>query len=253
MSKITRPQIYIIGAVLAVIAGCGIAFGLIKPALEEFDAQKAKYDSRNAVAITRPQAERKVKDAKEQVQKAESNWAQYLDRYMPPIDVSNTYNAWQSLVNEQVNVLGPKLDRFIKQDKDVRILQANFALPAAPDDPNAAVSEVFVFSPGSVQVAGSFSKILKHVERWNDFDRLALVTGFQLSGNSPNLVGQYALTVYEFTRGDKTKATNIPQAGNAGGMGGGMGGMMGGMSGMGAGMAGMMGPGGAGGGSMGGK
>ena len=254
MSKITRAQIYIIGAVLVVIAGVGIFFGLIKPSMEEYDAQQKKYNDRSAVAQRRGQAERGLADAKKQVAQAEADWGVYLDRYMPPIDVSNTYKAWQSLVNEQVNVLGPMLDKFVKADKSVRLQQAGITLPAPPDDPNSALSELFVFSPGSIQVQGTFKNVLRHVERWNNFGRLALVTGLQLQGNSPNLVGQYAVTIYEFTRGDKAKAVMIPQAGGGGGMGGGMmggsGAMMGGM--MSGGMMGGM-PGGAGGGSMGGK
>ncbi len=252
MSKITKAQIYIIGAVLAVIAGVGIFFGLVKPAMDEYDAQKKKFDDRSLVAARRGQAENGLKDAKKQVAQAEADWEVYLNRYMPPINVSNTYTAWQSLVNEQVNVLGPMLDKFVRADKSVRLQQVGFSLPAPPDDPNSALSELFVFSPGSIQVAGTFKNVLKHAERWNNFGRLALVTGLQLQGNSPNLVGQYGVTIYEFTRGDKAKAVVIPQAG--GGAGGGMGGMMGGSGAM---MSGMMSgggmPGGAGGGSMGGK
>jgi hypothetical protein len=83
------------------------------------------------------------------------------------------------------------------------------------------------------------------VERWNRFDRLVLVTGLTLSGNSPNLVGQYNLQVFEYTHGDRTKAIAIPQAsGGAGGAGGFGGGMMGGGGSMmgGAGMRGGGGP-----------
>jgi hypothetical protein len=79
-------------------------------------------------------------------------------------------------------------------------------------------------------VQGTFKNILSHVERWNRFDRLVLVSGLTLSGNSPNLVGQYNLQVFEYTHGDRTKAVAIPQAsgGGAGGAGGFGGGMMGG-------------------------
>jgi hypothetical protein len=162
---------------------------------------------------------------------------------MPDIDVSNTYSAWQDLINEQVRVLGPKMQKFLDSDKSVTKLQGSFALPAAPSDPNASLNELYVFSPGGVQVQGTFKNVLAHVERWNRFDRLVLVTGLTLSGNSPNLVGQYNLQVFEYTHGDRTKAVAIPQAsgGGAGGFGGGMMGGSGSMMG-GAGMRGGGGP-----------
>lgn len=219
--KITRLQIGIIGVVLALVFGLGIFFLLIKPEQDRTQENQGTYEKRQQVANQKGAAEKELKDAKQKVKLAEADWDVYVQRFMPNINVSNTYDAWQQLVNEQVRVLGPELDRFVQADKSVRTLQANFALPAPPDDPNQAVSEFFVFSPGSVQVAGTFSNVLRSAERWNQFKRLALVTGLQLTGNSPNLVGQYTVTVFEFTRGDKSKSVAIPQAAGGGAAGGG--------------------------------
>lgn len=238
--KITRLQIGIIGAVLALVFGLGIYFLLIQPVLVKTAEDQANYEKRQAVANQRGSARQDLEEAKKKVKLAEADWDVYVQRFMPNINVSSTYDAWQQLVNEQVRVLGPELDRFVQSDKTVRVMQANFALPAPPDDPNQAVSEFFVFNPGSVQVAGTFRNVLRNAERWNQFKRLALVTGLQLTGNSPNLVGQYTVTVFEFTRGDKAKAVTIPQAaGGAGGGGGRFGGMMPGMGGGGMMMPGM--------------
>jgi len=229
MSKLTRPQIFIIGGVTALVFGLGGYFGLIDPALKQLDTERTRRDTRRTKAEERSTAERKKKDANKQVAQAKADWNVYERRYMPDIDVSNTYSAWQDLINEQVRVLGPKMQKFLDSDKSVTKLQGSFALPAAPSDPNASLNELYVFTPGGVQVQGTFKNILSHVERWNRFDRLVLVTGLTLSGNSPNLVGQYNLQVFEYTHGDRTKAIAIPQAsGGAGGAGGFGGGMMGG-------------------------
>lgn len=243
MSKLTRPQIFIIGGVTALVFGLGGYFGLIDPAQKQLETERTRRDTRRTKADERSTVERKKKDAEKQVAQAKADWNVYERRYMPDIDVSNTYSAWQDLINEQVRVLGPKMQKFLDSDKSVTKLQGSFALPAAPSDPNASLNELYVFSPGGVQVQGTFKNVLAHVERWNRFDRLVLVTGLTLSGNSPNLVGQYNLQVFEYTHGDRTKAVAIPQAsgGGAGGFGGGMMGGSGSMMG-GAGMRGGGGP-----------
>ena len=109
--------------------------------------------------------------------------------------------------------------RDFKLDRKNKLLE--LATQCLARNPNASLNELYVFSPGGVQVQGTFKNVLAHVERWNRFDRLVLVTGLTLSGNSPNLVGQYNLQVFEYTHGDRTKAVAIPQAsgGGAGGFG----------------------------------
>jgi hypothetical protein len=108
-------------------------------------------------------------------------------------------------------VLGPKAVRFLNADPTVRVVSQNFQVPAPPSDPNAVARKVFTFPMGQVVVSGRFNDILNHAERWNRFDRLALVTGLALTGNSPRLNGSYAVTVYEFTQADKVGPA-IPQA-----------------------------------------
>lgn len=230
MAKLTRPQIFIIGGVSAVVIAIGGYFGLIDPAIKIRDAEEQRLATRRSVADGLSSAKKKEADAKKKVAQAKADWNVYERQYMPPVDVSNTYSAWQDLINEQVRVLGPKLDKFLNGDKNVTVVQGSFALPAPPSDPNMSINELYVFTPGGVTVQGTFKNVLANAERWNRFDRLVLVTGLQLTGNSPALVASYNLQVFEYTRGDRTKAIAIPQAaGGNGGMGGGMGGgMMGG-------------------------
>jgi hypothetical protein len=227
MSKLTRGQIWIIFGVIALIAILSMVFLWNKPLNEKITVEQERFNREDPVAQQLDPAKKDLVKAKAEVVTAKNDWGIYENRLMPKIDVTNLYTGWQQLTNEQLKYLGPNLEKFVRADKSVQILQANFALPAPPDDPNQVNSPIFVFSPGSVQVSGTFENILKHVERWNKFPRLVMVTGFQLAGNSPQLVGQYSLQVFEFTRGEKPGDT-FPAAAGAGGGGGGMGGMMGG-------------------------
>ena len=243
LAKITRQQVVIIGVVLMVIVAVGIGFGLIKPYQEKLNEQTQKRDTRQAVADQRPDAEKAKKQAQADVEKAQASWRRYESTLMPRIDITDLWSATQSLWHEQLEVLGPMTEKFLRADKSVQILQANVALPAPSEDPNQVNQPLFVFPLGQVTVQGTFENILRHVERWNRFNRLVLVDGLQLQGNSPQLVGSYTVTCYIFTQGE-TAGPAIPQAAGGGGrggmggmgmmMGGGMGGMMGGRRGGGA-------------------
>jgi hypothetical protein len=77
---------------------------------------------------------------------------------------------------------------------------------------------------GSLSVAGDFRQILYHVQRWNSFDRLVLIDGLALHGNSPFMTGTYNATAFIFPQGDDKIAQPLPKgegsAGAAGGAGG---------------------------------
>jgi hypothetical protein len=250
MNKLTIPQIWIISGVISLIAVLTLWFTINDPKNKEIAAQQTRYNDRQAVADRKITADKKWKEALAKVAAAKADWGRYERRFMPPINISNLYTAWQQVQKEQLYVLGPKLDKFIRADKAVQIVQANYSLYPPPDDPNQTNSPLFADNKGAVTVSGNFDAILRHVERWNNFDRLVLVTGFNLQGNSPRLMGSYNFQVFEFTQGDKSGPTFPAAAG--GGAGGGMmgGGMMGGMGGGGM-MSGSMPPGGMGGGAAG--
>jgi hypothetical protein len=240
MSKVTRPQIWIIFGVLSLIAVLTLWFTLNSPRNEEIAKEQARFEARDQVAQTKPQADKKFKAALVSVAAAKADWGRYDRRFMPRINISNLYTAWQQIQKEQLYDLGPKLEKFVKADKGVQIVQSSFSLYPPPNDPNQCSMPILADNKGAVTVSGNFDAVLRHVERWNNFDRLVLVTGFNLQGNSPRLMGSYNIQIFEFTQGDKP-GPNFPAASGgagAGGMGGGMmGGMGGGMSGsMGGGM-----------------
>jgi Predicted membrane protein len=231
LAKINRMQVMIIGIVLSIIAAAGIYIGLIKPLMERKAEADAKYEAQKQIADQMPSAQADRKKAEQEVRDAKRDWAVYERRLMPTINLSNLFTAQRQLWNEQINVLGPKVVRYLNADRRVRVVSQNISLPAPPSDPNAVAQKIFTFPLGQVSVAGTFNDILKHAERWNDFDRLVLVDGLTLSGNSPGLVGTYSLTAYIITQSDEI-GPSIPQAQPAtGGFGGGFGGPPGGFPG----------------------
>ena len=211
LAKITQMQVYIIAAVLTVLVAAGIWFGLIKPKQEALDAAQQRYEAANAVAITRSKEEADQKKANQEVAVAKAKWNAYDTKLMPDINVSNFLKGSQQLWKEQILVLGPLADKFLKQDTKVQILQSNITLPAPSTDPNQVNKKSFEFPLGTVSVQGTFQNVLNNVQRWNNFNRLVVVDGLTLSGNSPRLVGTYTLRVVIFTHGDPSTET-VPQA-----------------------------------------
>ena len=211
MAKITQAQVYIIGAVLTVITAALIYFLLIKPSMESLAEQTAKYEQRKAVADKMDGAKKARKTAETQIAAAKADWAIYDRQLMPNIDISNLIIGQKQLWNEQIVVLVPKVEKFLQADKSVQVVSAAITAPTPSGDPNTVNKKQFTYDLGTVSVAGTFPAILKHAERWNRFDRLIMVTGLTLSGNSPRLVGTYSLRCFEFTHGEKP-GDPIPQA-----------------------------------------
>ncbi len=221
-TRLTIPQIAIIGSVLTVLAAVGIFFGLIRPLQDRMTAANALYESNEVNALRRPQVEEQRRAAQREVAAARREYARYEARYMPRIELTNLLNAVQQRWEEQTNTLGPLTLRFLRADRSVRIAQQAISVPAPPSDPNAANESLITLPLGNVSVVGSFRNVLNHAERWNRFKRLVLVDNLTLAGNSPFLTAQYSLTCYIFTRG--TAQGTVPSAGGQDGGGGGFGG-----------------------------
>lgn len=219
LAKINRLQVAIIAAVLSLISAAGIYFGLVKPQQDQLAQETARKEAAEQKKAQIPDAQRKLDEAKKKVALANQKWAVYDRRFMPRINTENLFQGTQQLWREQIKVLGPKVTKFLNSDKTVRVVQSNVQIPAPSGDPNAVARKAFVYPLGTQTVTGTFNQVLNHAERWNRFDRLALVDGLSLSGNSPRLQGTYTLTIYEFTQGEKN-GDPIPQAGQAGGGGG---------------------------------
>jgi hypothetical protein len=234
MGKITQWQVWIIGVVLAIISAVIIYFMLMKPVIENTQAQTAKAETDEAEAAKRPQYEKKLRDANATKAKAERDWRVYDQRYMPDVDVRDRIRAMKQLWQEQIKVLGPKVEKFLYADKKVRVAQASLQLAPPPTDPNTvATQKAITYDFGNITVVGTFKDIMAHVSRWNKFERLALADGLTLSGNSPNLTGTYNLRVFVFLHGTDNVGPEVPAAaaGQAGGFGGGGFGGPGGFSG----------------------
>ncbi len=225
LAKIKWFQVAIILVVLTTLAVAGIFIFLIKPMNERFTAAGEKLAAQEAALAKsvseKPTAERERVKARQEVAVAKREWARYDRALMPNIDLTNRFTATRQLWDEQLRVLGPKVLKFVYGDRTVRVVSESIAIPAPPNDPNAVVRKVFEYPLGNITVAGNFDQVLKHTERWNKFDRLALVDGLTLSGNSPTLTGTYSVTLYEITHFDKV-GPPIPQPlSGAGGGGGG--------------------------------
>jgi len=224
LQRIKWFQVVIIGVVLTILVGAGIFIGLIKPMKDRLDAANSKYDSqtqtRDKAKSDLPVAKKDLEKAKVEVAEAQSRWAVYDRRLMPVIDLTNRFTGTKQLWNEQLRVLGPKILKFLYDDRSVKVVSEKIAIAAPSGDPNAVVRKLFIYPMGAITVQGTFDQVLKHTERWNNFDRLAMVSGLTLSGNSPTLTGTYNLTVFEITHFDKV-GPEIPRAGNVTGGGGG--------------------------------
>ncbi len=70
---------------------------------------------------------------------------------------------------------------------------------------------------GALSVGGDFRSILYHVQRWNTFNRLVLIDGLALHGNSPFMSASYNATVYIFPQGDDKPAPPLPKGPGSGG------------------------------------
>lgn len=224
MGKITNWQVWIIGVVLSIIAGVLLYFFLSKPVIESTQAINTQAEADETAAAKKPEYERELADAKKTVARANASWARYDRQYMPDINVKDRIKAMNQLWQEQIKVLGPKVQKHLYADKKVRVVQANLQLAPPPTDPNAvAMQKAITYDFGNITVVGTFKDIMAHVSRWNKFERLALADGLTLSGNSPNLTGTYNLRVFVFMHGTDNIGPEVPSAGGGGanGFGGG--------------------------------
>jgi hypothetical protein len=238
--KITAGVAWIISGVLSLMFAAGLFFGLIKPSMDETAKQEAFRDQREQEAAKMPAEKTREKKVAKSKLDAEADWATYDRSLMPRINMSDLWGATQQLWTEQIQRLGPSVDKFVSADKSVTIVEKNFSLPPPPEDPNQVNKpQPYIFALGSVRVRGTFPNIMRHVRRWNNFNRLVMIDGLSLTGQSPQLEASYTVTAYIFAQNTEKPGPAFPWAGGSG-----AGGMMGG--------GGMPGGGGAPGGAMGG-
>lgn len=233
LSKLTLQNVIVIGIVVAVVIASGIFFVLIRPTQAEIKNLDTQIEAASQRAAQLPAAKRQLENAKKEVEEARLKWARYERSKMPNIDMTDRLKAALAFWKEPERT-AKLLQDFVSKSQDV-IFLGGFAIGVPTTDPNQLPWPIWIVPLGTFQVQGDFESILRHVERWNNAPRLVLVDGLQLSGVSPQLIGQYTATLFILPRAkDDKPAEMFPSAGAAPGMGG--------MAGMGRFGGGMMGP-----------
>ena len=231
-ARLSPLLVAVIGGVLSLLALGLILFLLIKPVQESITTEQARLDA-NApgtdpeeraagLAANKKSGLLAVSTAQRQVQLTKMQWAQVEASTMPPLDVSDREKAFRQLTFELTHYLGPDLQHFLLSTKGVTSPTV-FALPAPPTSPNDPMirSGVLQIPLGTVTVYGDFHHILTQFYSWQYFNRLVVVDGLSLEGNSPNMVGTYTATLYIFPQHDDLLKPPLAKAGGAGATAGG--------------------------------
>ncbi len=232
LSKLTLQNVIVIGIVVAAVIASGIFFVLIRPTQAEIKNLDTQIEAASQRAAQLPAAKKQLENAKKEVEEARLKWARYERSKMPNIDMTDRLKAALAFWKEPERT-AKLLQDFVSKSQDV-IFLGGFAIGVPTTDPNQLPWPIWIVPLGTFQVQGDFESILRHVERWNNAPRLVLVDGLQLSGVSPQLIGQYTATLFILPRAkDDKPAEMLPSAGAAPGMGGmaGMGRFGGGMPG----------------------
>lgn len=204
-----------IGIVFCLLAVGLIGWFLIKPTLENLTTQNARlaanYD--DSTDLAQKNALKLVSLAKVKVAQIKTQWKVDEARYMPPYNVANRQLAVRQLTYELGQYLGPDLERQFKAGGVTNT--TNVTLPPPPISPNDITAAPLVIPLGPVTVGGDFRRILTHFYKWQSFNRLVLVEGLALDGNSPYMTGTYNATVIIFPQNDGELPAPIAKAGGA--------------------------------------
>lgn len=234
LNRISPWAVAGIGAALSLLAIAGIIFLMIKPTLDQTAAQQAIYDQNypDSTASAQNTAKKQLAAAKLQVKQIQFQYAVKAAAKMPRYDVSNRTLALKQLTNELTQTLGPLIQHQLNATPGAHS-NTQVVLPAPPVSPNDITAAPVVIPLGTITVTGDFRHILQHYYNWQHFNRLVLVDGLALTGNSPYMTGSYTATLYIFPQNDTKLGPIIPEAGTGTGTtpGGAPGGFPGGGSG----------------------
>lgn len=195
---------------------------LVKPKQEAVKAAQARVDKCTlANSASENQAIQSLNNAIRETNSIQQIMNEQMKKRMPNLNFARRDLGMLQLWHEQISTLGPLLENFAK-DKNVKVINAKFSLPAPPANPNNAIfdQDVLVFQLGTVVVQGSFKDLMANIQRWNNCSRLVMVSQPMLSGISPNLTASYALTCYIFPAakgGEKIQMAGTGEAGDAAG------------------------------------
>ncbi|MBN9500395.1 MAG: hypothetical protein BGO01_03435 [Armatimonadetes bacterium 55-13] len=253
--KLSPITIILIGLSILIMA---LSYGLFQHYLPN-KAEAANFNTFAEQLKTEgdklPQAEKRLKNAKERVSQYADQWRGVVETRTPEaslaargVDIS--VDLWQlvkdtrdfrnnvqrainaQLVKGGVKVVGDGPLIETPTDSAQEILAGFYNYPAI-------AFPVTIFNLGQVTVEGTYEQILENVRAWKNMPHyLAVADGLSLEGTSPHLRGTYSVTVVGYIRGKKIYPS-VPESGATGGTtGGGPAGFGGGPAGVGPGMRG---------------
>ena len=214
LNRISPWAVAGVGIALSLLAIAGIFFLMIKPTLDQTAAQKAIYDQNypDSTPAAQNTAKKQLAAAKLQVKQIQFQYAVKAAAKMPRYDVSNRTLALQQITYELTRYLGPDIQRQLQATPGAKS-NTQVVLPAPPVSPNDITAAPVVIPLGTITVTGDFRSILQHYYNWQHFNRLVLVDGLSLTGNSPYMTGTYTATLYIFPQNDTKLGPIIPGAG----------------------------------------
>ena len=220
LNRISPWVVAAVGAVLSLLAIAGIFFLMIKPTMDQTAAQQAIYDQNYPDSTPEAQrtAQKQLAAAKLQVKQIQFQYAVKAAAKMPRYDVSNRTLALKQLTTELTQYLGPDIQHQLRATPGARS-DTQVVLPAPPVSPNDITAAPVVIPLGTITVTGDFRHILQQYYNWQYFNRLVLVDGLTLTGNSPYMTGSYTATLYIFPQNDTHLGPIIPEAGTGTGAG----------------------------------
>jgi len=198
-SKIRWQHIIIIGATVCALLGVGIYFLLIKPVQEQVKVVDDKLRASLKIVALEGPTQMAFDAAVNEVSAIQSQLARYENSKMPNLSLAKRDKGMIDLWIEQVEVLGPILERWGSKG-GVRLASA-VNIPAPPTNPNEIDANVIKIPIGKFEVEGDFRSIMKHIGEWNKCPRLVQIDRPSVSGTSPQLKASYEVTVYIFPRG----------------------------------------------------
>lgn len=217
LSKLKQIHVVIIGAFLCIAAGAALYFLMIKPKQEEYANTSAAYEAANAIAITEPQAIKKVIDAKNKLEMTQQNLNMEMSRRMPNLRFEQRMQGMMALWREYNRDMRPILNGYARSARRVTA-DAAFNFPTPPYSPNDAIFENDMISVplGNVVAVGDFRSLMDSIRNWNNCSRLIMVDQPTLAGSSPNLAMTYKVTCYIFPYSKATPDSKVKMAGEAG-------------------------------------
>lgn len=228
MGKLSAATFIVIGISLSIIALAFSGFQHVMPNLQEKEYWVKQKELLDAEAAKQPQADRRKKAAIELVNEKDAAWQQIVASRTPKASLQQggidlSVNAFQLTVD------APKFRNNIQRAVNAQVKKGGItvingpSVPSPDDNASGILANYFnfpalrypilIFDFGTVTVQGTYKQINDHVKAWANMPNyLAVASGLQYSGTSPQLTGTYSLTVVGYLRG-KDIFPAVPEGG----------------------------------------